>query len=291
MGNETGKLFFRIAVSITLLGLLLYFVQEIIVWFRQLPIIMPANGVPATILISNIAMMIAIILVIILLFTGFKNTKITRITIIIGAVYLLGFTIAHAFIPFFNTGNWAIPIFFGKNIVAFYSYYDISFINLLLLGIIAIFVIGKSITKMNQEKITITEKFTYIVVLSLLFIFNLSTISTLKGFLLGVYSVLQYYGFFMLPYIIETILIAFAIILFAISIGNKENKTVKILGIILLNIFFISMISTTVTDSILNFTIGAEYIPLVTGNYLIIIGTVLTSIASIITIKNKIQEK
>ncbi len=291
MGNETGKLFFRIAVSITLLGLLLYFVQEIIVWFRQLPIIMPANGVPATILISNIAMMIAIILVIILLFTGFKNTKITRITIIIGAVYLLGFTIAHAFIPFFNTGNWAIPIFFGKNIVAFYSYYDISFINLLLLGIISIFVIGKSITKMNQEKITITEKFTYIVVLSLLFIFNLSTISTLKGFLLGVYSVLQYYGFFMLPYIIETILIAFAIILFAISIGNKENKTVKILGIILLNIFFISMISTTVTDSILNFTIGAEYIPLVTGNYLIIIGTVLTSIASIITIKNKIQEK
>lgn len=291
MGNETGKLFFRIAVSITLLGLLLYFVQEIIVWFRQLPIIMPANGVPATILISNIAMMIAIILVIILLFTGFKNTKITRITIIIGAVYLLGFTIAHAFIPFFNTGNWAIPIFFGKNIVAFYSYYDISFINLLLLGIIAIFVIGKSITKMNQEKITITEKFTYIVVLSLLFIFNLSTISTLKGFLLGVYSVLQYYGFFMLPYIIETILIAFAIILFAISIGNKENKTVKILGIILLNIFFISMISTTVTDSILNFTIGAEYLPLVTGNYLIIIGTVLTSIASIITIKNKIQEK
>lgn len=291
MGNETGKLFFRIAVSITLLGLLLYFVQEIIVWFRQLPIIMPANGVPATILISNIAMMIAIILVIILLFTGFKNTKITRITIIIGAVYLLGFTIAHAFIPFFNTGNWAIPIFFGKNIVAFYSYYDISFINLLLLGIIAIFVIGKSITKMNQEKITITEKFTYIVVLSLLFIFNLSTISTLKGFLLGVYSVLQYYGFFMLPYIIETILIAFAIILFAISIGNKENKTVKILGIILLNIFFISMISTTVTDSILDFTIGAEYLPLVTGNYLIIIGTVLTSIASIITIKNKIQEK
>jgi len=291
MGNETGKLFFKIAVSITLIGLLLYFVQEIIVWFKILPITMPAKGVPATILISNIAILIAIILTIMLLFTGFKNTKIIRATIIMGAVYLLGFTLAHALIPFFNTGSWAIPIFFGNDILTFYRNYSISFINILLLGIIAIFVITKSITKMNQEKITITEKFTYIVTLSLLLIFNIATVSPIRIFMLGIYSAIQYYGFFMVPYIIETILIAFAIILLTISIVNKENETVEILGIILLNIFFLSMISTTVIASLLDFTIGNDYIPLVLGNYLIILGTVLTGIASIITIKNKITEK
>ena len=291
MGNETGKLFFKIAVSITLFGLLLYFVQEIILWFRILPITMPAQGVPATILVSNIAIMIAIILSIILLLTGFKNTSIIRTTIIMAALYLLGFALTHAFMPIFNNANWGIPAFFGNNILRFYSYYDISFINVLLIGIIAIFVIVKTITKTTQEKITITEKFTYIVTLSLLLIFNISTISPTRSIFLGDYSAYQYFGFFMEPYIIETILIAFAIILLTISITNKENKAVKILGIILLNIFFISMISTTVTDSLLNFTIGAEYIPIVLGNYLLIFGTVLTSIASIITIRNKITEK
>jgi len=291
MANETGKLFFKIAMSITLFGLLLYFVQEIIVWFKILAITMPANGVPGTILISNIAIMIAIILTIILLFTGFKNTKIIRTTIILAAFYLLGFTLAHAFMPFFNTGSWAIPAFFGNDIIRFYSFYDISFINLLLLGIIAIFVIAKTITKMKQEKITITEKFTHIGTLSLLLIFNMATRSPIRIMMQGIYSAYQYYGFFMTPYIIESILIAFAIILLIISIANKENKTVKILGIILLNIFFISMISTTVVDSILDFTIGSDYIPLVLGNYLLIIGTVLTGIASIIRIKNKIPEK
>lgn len=207
-----------------------------------------------------------------------------------GAVYLLGFTLAHAFIPFFYTGNWAIPPGYGNDILTYYRFYSISFINILLLGIIAMFVIVKSITKMNQEKITMTEKFTYIVTLSLLLIFNIATRSTIRSIMLGTYS-FQYYGFFMLPYIIETILIAFAIILLTISIVNKENKTVKILGIILLNIFFLSMISTTVIASLLDFTLSNDYIPLVLGNYLIILGTVLTSIASIITIKNKITEK
>ena len=206
MGNETGKLFFKIAVSITLIGLLLYFVQEIIVWFKILAITMPANGVPATILISNIAIMIAIILAIILLFTGFKNTKIIRTTIILAAFYLLGFALTHAFMPFFNTGVWAIPAFFGNDILTFYRYYNISFINMLLLGIMAIFVIAKTITKMTQEKITITEKFTYIVTLSLLLIFNISTVSPIRTMMLGMYSAIQYYGFFMVPYIIETII-------------------------------------------------------------------------------------
>lgn len=291
MGNETGKLFFKIAVSITLFGLLLYFVQEIILWFRILAITMPANGVPATILISNIIIMIAIILAIILVFMDFKNAKIARITILLGAFYLLGFTLTHAFMPFFNTGNWAIPAFFGNNIVEFFSNYGYNFINLLLIGIIAIFLIVKSITKMNRENITSTEKFTLIVVLGLLFIFDLASYSYTRFLLLGIAPIGFNYGFFMLPIIIEAILIALAVILLAIKIVNKENKTIEILGIILLNIFFLSLASTTAIGTLLDFTVNNNYIPIVLGNYLIIIGAVLTSIASIITIKNKISEK
>jgi hypothetical protein len=95
----------------------------------------------------------------------------------------------------------------------------------------------------------------------------------------------------MIPYIIEVIVIAFAIILLTISLVSKENKIINILGIILLNIFFIIIITTTISISSMDFTANSNYIPKVLGNYLIIIGTVLTSIASIIKIKNKIPEK
>lgn len=144
---------------------------------------------------------------------------------------------------------------------------------------------------MNQEKITLTEKFTYIVMLCLLFIFNLSTLSALRAYLLGMYSATLYYGFFMLPYILETILIAFAIILLTISIVNKESKLINILGLILLNIFFLSLISTTVISTNMNLTISGNYLPIALGNYLIIPGTVITCIMSILMIKNKISTK
>ncbi|NHK32177.1 MAG: hypothetical protein FK730_12540, partial [Asgard group archaeon] len=237
---------------------------------------MPANGLPATVFISDGIMIITIILTIMMLFIGFEKTKIVRTTVIMGTLYLLVFTLAHALIPFFNTGNWAIPLFFGKNIVLFYSNYSISFINLLLLGIITIFVIVNSITQMNQEKITITEKITYIVMLCLILIFNISTLSALRVYLIGMLSASLYYGFFMLPYVLETILIAFAIILITMSIVSKENKVINILGLILVNIFFLGFISATVINTNMNLTIGGNYVPIALGNYLIILGTVLT---------------
>jgi hypothetical protein len=291
MGNETKKLFFKITISISLLGLLLYFIQEIILWARILPITMPANGLPATVFISDGIMIITIILIILMLFIGFEKTKIVRTTVIMGTLYLLAFTFAHALIPFFNTGNWAIPVFFGKNIVLFYSNYSISFINLLLLGIITIFVIVNSFTQMNQEKISITEKITYIVMLCLILIFNVSTLSALRVYLIGMLSASLYYGFFMLPYLLEIILIAFAIILITMSIVSKENKVINILGLILVNIFFLGFISATVINTNMNLTIGGNYVPIALGNYLIILGTVLTCIASIKIIKNKISTK
>jgi len=290
MGNETSKLFFKIAVSITLLGIVLYFVQEIIDWVNNLPITMPANGLPATMVISDVVIIITIILAIMLLFMGLEKTKLIRITIIMGTIYLLAFTLAHALVPFFNTSSWSIPGVFGNNIVAFYFTYEISFINLLLLGIIAIFVIIISMAKMKQEKITTKEKITYIVMLGLIFIFDVVTPGTLRAYLLLIYSSIFHYGFFMLPYIIETILIAFAIILLTINILSKEKKIVNILGIILLNIFILSMISTTVITTNMDVTF-TNYTAIAIGNYLLILGAVLTSIATIIKIKNEIPTK
>jgi hypothetical protein len=284
MGNNEGKTFFNIALTITLTGLILYFIQEMILWLKVFPVTIAEQGLPITIVISAGLMIIAIILIILMLFMGIEKAKIVRITIIIGALYLLAFTMVNFFVPFFLNSSWALPI---ANIVSFYAADGISFIAILLLGIIAIFLFIITIMKMSEDRLTTTEQFTYIVTLGLILIYNMSTYSYQRLNLLGFSIIFGYSGFFMLPFIYESILIALAIILLGIKVANGGSRVLNILGLILLNIFFLSFISMTVPSTVLDITASNDYVAFALGNYLIILGTVLTAIASIMLVKKK----
>ena len=72
---------------------------------------------------------------------------------------------------------------------------------------------------------------------------------------------------------------------------NRGNGFLSITGLILLNIYSIAIISSFVVGSILDFTLDNNYIPLVLGNYFLILGAVLTFISSIIVIKDKAATK
>jgi hypothetical protein len=284
MGNNEGKTFFNIALTITLTGLILYFIQEMIFWLKVFPVTIGEQGVPITIVISAGLMIIAIISIILMLFMGFSKTKTVRFAIMIGALYLLAFTMVNFFVPFFLNSSWALPI---ANIVAFYANDVISFIVLLLMGIIAIFLFIISIMKMSEDRLTTTEQFTYIVTLGLILIYNVSSYSYQRYNLLGFSILFGYFGFFMLPIYFESILIALVIILLGIKVANGGSRVLNILGLILLNIFFLSFISITVPSTVLDITQSNDTVAFALGNYLILIGTVLTAIASIMMVKKK----
>ncbi|NHJ47579.1 MAG: hypothetical protein FK733_07315 [Asgard group archaeon] len=282
MGNNNGNSFFKIAITITLTGFLLYFIQEIITWAKY-PGSIGDFGVPITIIISAALMLITIILLIIVLFMGFDNAKMIRVAIMIGALYLLAFTMVNFFFPFFDNSSWSL----GGDILGFYQFDALSFICLLLLGIVSIFLFVFSITKMSEDRIITSELITYILTLGLILVFDASSISSQRISLLG-FAFFGYYGFFMLPFFYEIVLLALLIIILGIRVANRENNTLDILGIILLNIFFVSIISITASGTIWDVTYSNDTIPYCLGNYLLVLGTVLTFIASIIKINGKL---
>lgn len=286
MGNKTGKLFFKIALSISLTGLLLYFIQEIIYWTRILPVGIMDQGFPITIVISDGFMIIGIILTIVWIFMGFEKMKILRAALMMGALYLLTYTFANLFAPFFGNSAWGIPVMFGNNIVNFYAFDGLSFILLLILGLVAIFTFIQLITKSGEEEITVAERFTLIIILVLIIISDLATINMPRYYLLG-FSFWGYYGFFFLPMFLDAFLIALVVVLTTMTLTMKGSKAVSILGIVLLNLFLIGLISTVVSDTVLDFTASNNTVPFALGNSLLLLGTVLTAIASIQLVKNK----
>ena len=286
MGNKTGKLFFKIALSISLTGLLLYFIQEIIYWTRILPVGIMDQGFPITIVISDGFMIIGIILAIVWIFMGFEKMKILRAALMMGALYLLTYTFANLFAPFFGNSAWGIPVMFGNNIVNFYAFEGLSFILLLILGLVAIFTFIQLITKSGEDEITVAERFTLIIILVLIIISDLATINMPRYYLLG-FSFWGYYGFFFLPMFLDAFLIALVVVLTTMTLTMKGSKAVSILGIVLLNLFLIGLISTVVSDTVLDFTASNNTVPFALGNSLLLLGTVLTAIASIQLVKNK----
>lgn len=295
MGNKSGKTFFNTAVTITLAGLLLYFIQDIIMWVKYLELgNLVAYGAPITSVIADGIMIVTLILSIVLLFIGFERTKIFRITIMMGSLYLLLYTLANIFFPFYETNSWSIPGFYGKDIVRFFnSYAASSFICLLLLGCISLFVFIFTLANMGKTEFTIAEKFSYILTLGVMTIFDIACLHWLKALVkdaMGL-SDLPYYGFFHMPFIFEMMLLIAIILLLVANIVNRGNSYLEIMTLIILNIIFFTIISTAVTGSILKYTISNDLIPIALGNTLILLGTVLTFISSVILIKKKLTQK
>ncbi|NHJ38784.1 MAG: hypothetical protein FK731_02040, partial [Asgard group archaeon] len=290
MGNE-GKVFFNTAVTITLVGLLFYFVEDLIIWIKYLE---PGNiiqyGMPITIVISDVIMMITLIMAMILLFVGFDKTKIFRSTIMMGGVYLLVYTMGHIFMPFYAYSGWTIPSFYGANIVRFFAEeFFTSFICLLLLGCVSLFIIILSIIKMKEEQFTVEEKFSYILTLGIMVIFDIACLHWAKALVreeIGIgFAIIPYYGFLHIPFIFEMMLLIAIILLIVANLFNRGNGYLEVMTLIILNILFITIISTAVVGSVLDFTISNDLIPLALGNSLILLGTVLTFISSIILVK------
>lgn len=293
MGNKSGKTFFNTAVTITLAGLLLYFIQDIIMWAKYLePGNLVAYGAPITSVIADGIIIVTLILAIVLLFIGYERTKIFRITIMMGSLYLLIYTLANIFYPFYESSSWSIPGYYGKDILRFFNNsVASSFICLLLLGCISLFVFIFTIVNIRKTEFTIAEKFSYILTLGVMTIFDMACLHWLKALVkdsMGL-SPYPYYGFLHLPFILEMILLVAIILLLVANIVNRGNGFLEIMNLVVLNIIFFTIISTAVTGSILKYTLGNYLIPIALGNTLILLGTVLTFIASIILVKKKLK--
>lgn len=284
MGNNTKNTFFNVSVTIALLGFMLYFIQEIIYWIKINPASI-SEALPLSILISDILMIISIILAIVLLFVGFDKVKIFRSVVMLFSLYLLSYTLATTFFPFFDSGSWTMPT---NNIVEFYKDSFLSFIALLILGLAALYVFIFSAIKMKEDEITIAEKFSYILVLSIMIVFNIANLHFVRFYLVG--SAFPFYGFLFIPFILEMILLAMLVILLTINLVVENNKIVSIFGLLLLNIFLISIITTASVGTTFDFTISNDYIPFALANSLLVLGTVLTFISSIIVAKKQLED-
>jgi hypothetical protein len=292
MGNDKGKLFFNVALTIALVGLLFHFIQDIIIWAR---IIEPGNliayGTPITIVIADVVVMIMLILIIVLLYIGTDKILLLRIAIIAGAMYLYLYNLSHIFFPFYEDSAWDLGSY-APNIVRYFSnYYGLSFITLLVVGLVSLFLIILSTAKINEDFITYEEKFTYILTLVVMFVFDISCIHWVKTYAKDTYSYAPapYYGFLHTPIILEMIIFIALILLLVASMFQLRSEYSEVLTIILVNTYFITSIATLVVGSILNFTTDINIIVFPIGNYLIIIGTVLIFASSIINIKYKLE--
>ncbi|NHJ32738.1 MAG: hypothetical protein FK732_07740 [Asgard group archaeon] len=294
MGNRTGKIFFNVAVTITLAGLLLYFIQDIIMWSRVIePMTLAKYGAPLTAVIADSIMLVTIILACVLLFIGFDKTKIFRVTIMMGALYLLTYTLANIFYPFYENGSWSLG-YYGKDILKYFNNTAAtSFICLLLLSCISLFVVIFTIVNISKEEITVAEKFSYVLTIGVMTIFDMVCLHWLKARVkdsMGL-SPFPYYGFLQLPFILEMIFLMAILILIVANITDGGNEFLEIMNLVILNIIFFAIISSAVTGSILRYDISNNLVPIALGNSLILLGTVFTFIASIILIGKKLKQR
>ena len=280
MGNTEKNTFFNISVTVALVGFLVYFVREIFFWVDYDAF---DEAFPLVAFISCILLIIAIITLIVLLYVGMDVVVLFRIVVMLFSLYILSYALATIFYPFMIEGNWNIP---NEGLMRmFKDTYSLSFINLIILGAAVLFLFVFSIVQIKKEEITSSEKFTYILVLSLMLVFDIANVHYTKALL---FVSVDLFGFFYLPIYLEMILLALLIILLTIGLILNDSEIVSLLGLVMLNIFFISVISTITVNTGFDFSTDTQTLLLAIGNIVLILGTILTFISSIISARNQL---
>ncbi|MHA1501871.1 MAG: hypothetical protein ACTSSB_08480, partial [Candidatus Heimdallarchaeota archaeon] len=276
--TNSNNMFFKSAIVVALLGVMLYFIQEIVLWANMYGMDPPQYGFRLLTMICDGIMIIAIILIVVFILIGKDKKTILRIAVLTGALYLFAYAFSLFFYPFFNYGDWELYndyIAAGYNILDFYQYFSgASFISLLLTCAYSIYLIVLASMSFGKEEITILESFSLILLFGLLFVFDNANVHLPRAFLFYTGLPISYYGFFMIPIFVEMILLVAGIVLLTLQLTNNAEKISKLLGIVFINIFFIAMISTTVISAGFVFE-EPDLVPFAIGSILICIGTLL----------------
>ncbi|MHA1442281.1 MAG: hypothetical protein ACTSPK_10525 [Candidatus Heimdallarchaeota archaeon] len=281
--NKALNIIIQIAIALGLAGIIMFLIQEIVSGM-----INPAYTV--FVVIADFIGVFALIGLIIWMFIPKFQTLVLNITYILGAAYVFLFTFAHFFTTIY-VNNIIGPIGTG-NILDDFIFTGVSFVGLLLLSIVTIGVIVVfSLRFTKREEIAIFEKFTILIWIVLIGIYDFTNFYFVRQTLTFGKALFVNFGITFLPGILEFILLLFAAILIILKFFTKTDKNViSILMLVLLNIVFVSYTISTVNYVGFNFTTGALY-PSILGNHFFMIATVAIVICTFLIMMFKYPVK
>jgi len=305
--NKALNIIIQIAIALGLAGIIMFLIQEIVSGminpaYTVFVVIADFIGVFALIgliiwmfipkfqtLVLNITYILGAAYVFLMFIPKFQ-TLVLNITYILGAAYVFLFTFAHFFTTIY-VNNIIGPIGTG-NILDDFIFTGVSFVGLLLLSIVTIGVIVVfSLRFTKREEIAIFEKFTILIWIVLIGIYDFTNFYFVRQTLTFGKALFVNFGITFLPGILEFILLLFAAILIILKFFTKTDKNViSILMLVLLNIVFVSYTISTVNYVGFNFTTGALY-PSILGNHFFMIATVAIVICTFLLMMFKYPVK
>jgi hypothetical protein len=280
--NKALNLIFQIAIALGLGGIIMYLIQEIIYGM-----INPAYTV--FVVIADFIGIFALIALIIWMFIPNNKTLILNITYILGAAYVLIFSFAHFFATLYYdyaifplTGN-----FLDNFITTGSSFFGLLLLFLVTIGVIVVFALRFT----NKEEINLYEKFTILVWIILVAIYDFTNSYLIRQRLTFNKLLFTRFGITFLPGILEFILLLFAAILIILKLFTKADKEIiKVLMFVLLDIVFFAYTITTVNYVGFDFTVG-KLAPSIIANHFFIIATVAVLICTFLLMMNRYKVK
>lgn len=281
--NKALNLIIQIAIALGLAGIIMFLIQEIVSG-------MIGQAYTVIVVIADFIGVFALIALIVWMFIPKFKTFLLNLTYILGAAYIFLFTFAHFFTTMY-VNNTIGPIGTG-NILDDFIFTGVSFIGLFLLFIITIgVIIVFSLRFTKREEIAIFEKFTILIWIVLIGIYDFTNFYYVRQNLTFGKALFVNFGITFLPGILEFILLLFAAILIILKYFTKTDKNViSILMLALLNIVFVSYSISTVNYIGFNFTTGTLY-PSIVGNHLFMIATVAIIICTFLLMMFKYPAK
>lgn len=273
--NKILDILFKVALTLGLIGLTFYLLQELIYTFEpELYLIFIA--------IANILGILAIITTIVWLFVKQFDMILMNLAILLGLAYVFFYLFSHFFAPDYIPGG------FGLSFLEKYYSIELNFIGLIVLcllslGLIVIF----SIRFTKRDQFAIYEKFPIVLWFIIIGIFDFASNYYFRNEEAFDFPPTLDLGISFLPKNFELFFAFFAAILLIMSFFIGVNKKIlDLLSLLLLNSVFIT--AAILTTSSIGFSMtDISYIITILGHAFIILGAVSLLICTVIVLQVK----
>ncbi|MEA2071190.1 MAG: hypothetical protein U9O98_07865 [Asgard group archaeon] len=284
--NKLLNMFFQVAITVCLVGVAMYFLQEITTLMEYY-----THAYVIFLGIADFIGIFAIIGFIVWMYLPKQKELVLNITIILAFAYVLLYLFGHFFAPMFVNNNlFALP---STNFLDQFMDVGLSFTGLLVLVVLTIgAIVFFAMQFGKKEELSIFEKFVILLWVLVIAIFDFTSYYYIRQFVgLGNLGFTPFVGLSFLPTNIEFIfLIVFAIIIAFKFFMNINEETNTILNLLLMNMVFITYAISTVNLVGFNFN-NAKMTPSIIGHLLFLIGAFMVVITSFFVLREKYAKK